>query len=120
MKTINEIAHAVHELAWKKGWHSEEESEDHFVERMCNNFHNEVSELHEAWRNNKLHKACDKADKMVELGIEPLSCLEEEAADIIIRVLDACKKLGVDIQSVIERKHEYNKNRSERHGNKRS
>lgn len=120
MKTFNEIAEAVHRLAWEKGWHDDEESEDHFVERMCNNFHNEISELHESWRNNKLHEPCDKANKMIELGIEPLTCLEEESADIIIRVLDACMKLGVDIQSAIERKHKYNKTRSLRHGNKKS
>jgi NTP pyrophosphatase (non-canonical NTP hydrolase) len=120
MKTLNEIANAVHQLAWEKGWHSENEQEDAFIERACNNLHDEISELHESWRNNNLHELCDKAEKMIENKIEPLTCIEEEFADIIIRVLDNCIKLGVDIQSAIERKHEFNKTRSLRHGNKKS
>ena len=120
MKTLNEIMKAVHDLAWEKGWHSNQITEGAFVESACNNLHDEVSELHEAYRNNMLRSLCDKSEKMKELGIEPLNCLEEEMADIIIRVLDNCKKLGVDIQSAIERKHDYNKSRSHRHGGKLS
>jgi NTP pyrophosphatase (non-canonical NTP hydrolase) len=120
MCTLNDIANAVHTLAWEKGWHSKDENEDTFIERACNNLHDEISELHEAWRNNQLRELCDKAGKMLELGIDPLTCMEEEFADIIIRVLDNCKKLGVDIQDAIIRKHAYNMARPERHGGKRS
>ena len=120
MKTLNEIADAVYQLAWAKGWHAENENEDAFIERACNNLHDEVSELHEAWRNNTLRSPCDKAEKMRDASIEPLTCLEEEMADIIIRVLDNCRKLGVDIQSSIERKHQFNITRSQRHGGKKS
>lgn len=120
MKTLNEIADEVHKLAWEKGWHSDEESEDAFIERACNNLHDEISELHEAWRNNYLRKPCDKADLMEAAGIKPLTALEEEMADIIIRVADNSLKLGIDIQSVVERKHLFNKTRSTRHGGKRS
>lgn len=112
MKTLNEIADAVHFLAWNKGWHSTDESEDGFIERACNNLHDEISELHDAWRKNKLHTQCDK-------DIE-LTCIEEEFADIIIRALDNCRRLGVDIQNAIEKKHAYNKTRPWRHGGKRS
>ena len=68
MKTLNEIADAVHALAWEKGWHTDGAlySEDAFVERACNNLHDEVSELHEAWRNNQLRAPCDKAAEMAE------------------------------------------------------
>lgn len=120
MKTLNEMADAVHRLAWEKGWHSEAEGEDAFIERACNNLHDEVSELHEAWRNNELRGECDKAQKMRDAGIEPLTCIEEEFADIIIRVLDNCRKLNVDIQSAVERKHRFNATRSHRHGGRRS
>jgi NTP pyrophosphatase (non-canonical NTP hydrolase) len=118
--TLNKIADAVHELAWKKGWHSDSETEDAFIERACNNLHNEVSELHEAWRNNELHEPCDKRNDMELAGISPLTFIEEEFADIIIRVLDNCRKLKVDIQSAVERKHAYNATRAQRHGGKRS
>ena len=120
MNTLNEIADAVHTSAWAKGWHDANEGEDAFLERACNNLHDEVSELHEAWRNNQLRAPCDKAEKMAALGIEPLTCIEEEMADILIRVLDNCRKLGVDIQFAVERKHAFNMTRPARHGGKRS
>ena len=120
MTTLDGIADAVHELAWAKGWHKTDENEDAFVERACNNLHDEVSELHEAWRNNQLRSPCDKTGKMTDLDITPLSCIEEEMADIIIRVLDNARKLGVNIQSAVARKHQFNAARPHRHGGKRS
>ena len=120
METIYEIADAVYAQAQAKGWHSETETEDAFVERACNNLHDEVSELHEAWRNNHLRDLCDKAEKMAAAGIRPLTCLEEELADILIRVLDDSRKLGVDIQDAVLRKHAFNATRPMRHGGKRS
>lgn len=120
MKTLDQIAIEVSELAWSKGWHDKNETEDHFIERTCNNLHDEVSELHEAWRNNNLRGPCDKADAMAAEGIDPMTCLEEELADIIIRTLDTAKRLGVDIAEAVERKHEFNKTRPHRHGGKRS
>jgi NTP pyrophosphatase (non-canonical NTP hydrolase) len=118
--TINEAADAVHYLAWEKGWHSKEENEDAFVERMCNNLHDEVSELHEAWRSNHLRDLCDKSDAMTQAGLTPLTCLEEELADIVIRAFDNSRRLGVDIAAAIIRKHQFNATRSQRHGGKRS
>ena len=114
------IAEEVHKLAWQKGWHSEDEDEDAFVERMCNNLHDEICELHEAWRNNRLGSSCDKADAMLARGLRPLTNLEEELADIVIRVLDNALKLGVNIEAAVEAKHAYNCTREPRHGGKRS
>lgn len=117
---FNDIADAVHQLAWSKGWHDQNETEDHFIERTCNNAHDEVSELHEAWRNNQLRGACDKAEQMAALGIAPLTCLEEELADIVIRAMDAARRLQVNLLSAIQRKHQFNASRPHRHGGKRS
>ena len=118
---LNKLAEMVHRLAWEKGWHNLTENEDAFIERSCNNLHDEVSELHEAWRNNHLHCDCDKAELMRSLGIEPLSCFEEEMADILIRVLDNCIKLGIkDIESIVRRKHNFNSFCPIRHGGKKS
>jgi NTP pyrophosphatase (non-canonical NTP hydrolase) len=117
---IEEIADIVYQLAWEKGFHDPNETEDSFIERMCNNLHDEVSELHEAWRNNKLRLPCDKTHLMIVHNIPPLSCLEEELADIIIRALDNAMRLHIDILSAIQRKHAFNMTRPEKHGGKRS
>lgn len=39
-----------------------------------------------------------------------------EIADAIIRLLDLCGALGIDVQSAIEEKHEFNKTRPFKHG----
>lgn len=117
---INEFAALVHKNAWDKGFHSKEETDDQFIERACNNLHDEVSELHTAWRQGDLWAPCDKAEKMKAAGIVPLRCAEEEYADIVIRALDNMLRLGIDIESALQRKHAYNTTREFRHGNKKS
>lgn len=119
-KSLNQLANEIHALAKEKGWHKEGETEDAFIERCCNNLHDEVSELHEAWRNNRLREPCDKAIDMKVHLIYPLTCLEEELADIIIRALDDSQRLGIDIEMAVESKHAFNKTRPIRHGGKRS
>ena len=117
---IKDMAILVHALAEEKGWYDADETENAFIERACNNLHDEVSELHEAWRNNKLHSPCDKADKMTEAGLPVLTCLEEELADIVIRAFNEAEGLGVDIEGAVRAKHAFNETRSHRHGGKRS
>ncbi len=114
--TVDQIADMVHENAKAKGFHPEGQSEREFINEQVANLHDEVSELHEAWRNGTLRSLCDKAEKMVQLGLPPLTCAEEEYADIIIRALDQCRRLGVDISRAIEIKHKFNVTRPHRHG----
>jgi len=120
MGQINNLADEIYEDAKKKGWYDKEESENQYIERMCNNLHDEVSELHEAWRNGLLRVDCDKTDKMTAMGLPAITSLEEELADIIIRALDNSKRLGVNIERAIEIKLKFNKSRPYRHGNKLS
>ena len=120
MRTIDQIADAVYENAVAKGFHAVKKSEDDFIEGACNNLHDEVSELHEAWRNGQLREFCDKHEKMRALGLPILTCLEEELADIVIRALDNARRLGVDIQRAIEAKHAFNLTRPPMHGGKKS
>lgn len=88
MNTLNEIADAVHANAKAKGFHPQNESIEHFMANQCNNLTGEVAELWEAWRAGKQHELCDKAEKMEQIGVMPLTCTEEELADVIIRALD--------------------------------
>jgi NTP pyrophosphatase (non-canonical NTP hydrolase) len=52
------------------------------------------------------------------IGIVPLTNLEKELSDIILRVLDTAVMFGVDIEKAVYAKNEYNKTRSYRHGGK--
>lgn len=82
------------------------------------NLHSEISEAWEAYRAGKLFLPCDKAEKMQAMGLKPLSCIEEELADIVIRVFDTSEALGIDIEAAVAAKHEYNMSRPIRHGGK--
>jgi len=114
--TIDEIADAVHENAKNKGFHDPSESVDHFIIKHTNLLHEEVTELFSAHRNGKFNEPCDKADKMTALGLKPLTCAEEEYADVVIRAFDQCRRLGIDILEAIQVKHAYNTTRPHLHG----
>jgi hypothetical protein len=116
MKTIDEIADAVHANAVAHGFHDPSQTEYEFLADQLNNLHDEVSELNSARRAGALHLFCDKAHKMRELGMEPLTNMEEEYADILIRTLDQMRRLELDIMKCIIVKHEYNKTRPYKHG----
>ena len=95
--------------------------------------HSELSELLEAWRTDSkvpcgkmvpyepIKYDEDGKQVMIPLGGEssPLTKEAEEAADIIIRVLDMCGKLGIDIGRAILAKMRYNEGRPMMHGGKK-
>lgn len=43
-----------------------------------------------------------------------------EIADALIRIVDLCAAMNIDLPTLVEIKHQYNKSRSQRHGNKRA
>jgi NTP pyrophosphatase (non-canonical NTP hydrolase) len=96
------------------GWHDKPVSIPEHVALL----HSEVSELFEAYRENALTHPCDKAEKMKALGVEPLSNIEEEAADIIIWTLDLCGRHGLDPETICLSKLAYNASCGHRHGGK--
>ena len=49
-------------------------------------------------------------------GLEKKDTFEDEIADAIIRLLDLCGHLSIDIEKHIKLKLEYNKNRPQKHG----
>jgi NTP pyrophosphatase (non-canonical NTP hydrolase) len=118
-EAFRKMQRQVYALAAEKGWHPDGRADTpdkiaDYVPRAVANLHGEMSELWEAYRAGKLYEPCDKADRMEE----PLTCLEEELADIGIRLMDGAEKLGVDLGRAIAIKHSYNSVRPHRHGGK--
>lgn len=111
---LNVLADHVWSVSKSKGFKDEPVP----VSTSCANLHGEVSELWEAFRAGKLNEPCDKAEGMRKLGLEPLTCAEEEIADVIIRALDTAKDLGIDAGRAVAVKDFYNQHRPHRNGGK--
>ena len=117
---LNIFRAIAYQEAANNGFHRNESDEDDIPNfgNYIANLHSEGSELWEAWRKNKLNKLCDKADKMSELGLEPLTCAEEEIADIIIRTMDTAARLKVNVAKAVLNKILFNRSRGHRYGGK--
>jgi NTP pyrophosphatase (non-canonical NTP hydrolase) len=78
--------------------------------------HTEVSEMFEAYRDGGLgdQTAAPNADGT---PVKPEG-FGSEAADVLIRLLDTCKRRGVDLGFEFERKLAFNATRGHRHGGK--
>jgi len=122
--SLNELKDLVHALAIEKGWYDDVEtppSPRTIAAWLCN-IHGEVSEALEDVRNGDMSMRVEgggdwyPADE--ERKAKPCG-LPSELADVIIRVLDTCGALGIDIEHAVNVKHAYNETRSHRHGGKK-
>ena len=115
---MNEWSETVHALAIEKGWYDCESCDGlpmaHGGCAACGNrgqfrnmgelialIHSELSEALEVLRDDG-----------------PPSDFAEEVADVIIRTLDMCAYVGIDIDAAVTRKHSINQVRARRHGKK--
>lgn len=112
--SLNELRDRVHALAVSKGWYENRDvSDPNVLGSMLALIHSEVSEALEDVRRGRLGnwvRTSAESDKPIGLN--------SELADIIIRTLDMCGALGIDIDAAVEAKHAYNATRPHRHGGK--
>jgi NTP pyrophosphatase (non-canonical NTP hydrolase) len=117
MRTIARWQEEIHGLATSKGWWSDPDSGEpvdpvrRIPEALCL-VHSEVSEALEEYRRGKL-------DPYLGIGGKPEG-FAVEVADAVIRILDLCGALGIDLEEAMVRKHAYNQTRPYRHGGKRA
>jgi hypothetical protein len=90
---MDALGSMIHQNAVEHEFHDFSELDTHFMNRELMNLVTEATELRDAERDGVLFELCDKAEKMKALGEEPLTCIEEEYADIIIRAFDQLIRL---------------------------
>jgi NTP pyrophosphatase (non-canonical NTP hydrolase) len=101
---MNTLSNEINQINRSNGWKviaPEQWADPHKVPAILALIHSEVSEALEAFRR-------DDKDNF-----------EEELADTLIRVLDCCGGLGINIDAVVRAKLEKNKTRGLQHGGKR-
>lgn len=121
-KPLNELAEKVHLTAKEKGWWDgyfgdgvystgidKKKAEKRIPEALAN-VHAEISEALEDYRDGNMSMTFAADGKPVGFPTE--------MADTIIRIIDLCCALGIDIDKAIAKKAEYNKTRAYRHGGK--
>ena len=134
---LTKFAKEVHENAVAHGWWEEERPFPEII-ALC---HSELSEALEEYRSDKpefylVVSDPDRAEFLTDVVGVPAEYRPEkpdrikiipkpegvatELADCIIRILDWCGKNDIDIERIMQKKHEYNKTRPYRHGGKKA
>lgn len=102
---LNEMTKEIHENAVQHGWWDDPRSFGEVV-ALC---HSELSEaLEEDRKGNALVWMHPISGKPEGVAVEMIDC--------VIRILDWCGHMGVDVEEVMRIKHEYNKTRPYKHG----
>ena len=124
--TLNEFVKDIHSNAVAHGWWDEPRSFGEIV-ALC---HSELSEALEEDRAGKQLIYCETGIKLnkdcCDDGCVGAACFRDNSAkpegvavemiDCIIRILDWCGQMGIDVEAVLEAKHAYNKTRPYKHG----
>jgi NTP pyrophosphatase (non-canonical NTP hydrolase) len=112
---LNESAAEIHQANVEKGfWQG-----DRNVGELLMLVTSELGEAMEAHRKGLFCKVADFEEENVEHFAEfGKDTFEDEMADSLIRILDMCAGLGIDIEKHVNAKLAYNKTRPIRHGKK--
>lgn len=124
-KTLNEIANQIHAVNKEKGFWDKERNVGELLMLVVT----ELAEALEAHRKGEMvDKDLIKRLSVVYPQVEEYNNsyftayikdkFEDEIADAFIRLFDLCGGLGIDIDTHIRMKVEYNKSRERLHGKK--
>ena len=110
----------VYETNVNNGWFDADRSFGEDIALL----HSEVSEMLEAFREHGTEDATLPSEGYTIPGGEPLppskpEGVGSEAADVLVRLLDTCKRYDIDLFAEWRRKLDYNKTQGHRHGGKR-
>ena len=111
-RVLAAMSNMVYQVNLANGWFEDERTVGDDIALL----HSEASEMLEAYRDGGL---ADQTQERAESGSPPKpEGFGSEAADVLIRLLDTCKRRGVNLAWEFGRKLEYNATRGSRHGGK--
>lgn len=124
--TLEKFCKRCHEMSASKGFWTGPENDN--VPTKIALLHSELSEMLEGFRNG--NPPCDKtipnqqggADFLTVLDggeLRRLTSIEEEAADVMIRLGDLCGRLKINLGQAVFEKMRYNQQREHMHGGKK-
>jgi NTP pyrophosphatase (non-canonical NTP hydrolase) len=103
-KTLNQMTAEIREVNVAKGWRTGNNTFGDYIALL----HSELSEALEAYRDRRFEPYTAPNGKPDDVG--------SEMADLLIRLLDTCDVLGIDLAAEYERKIAFNWTRPYQHG----
>lgn len=110
---MNDLIEKIHKNAVNKGFW---EGENNVGEKLMLI----VSELGEALEAHRMEKYCeiDEVTSNEQFVLSVKDTFEDELADAVIRILDLCGGLDIDLEWHVQEKMKYNESRERLHGKK--